>query len=255
MEVTRANLGSQLRSPSIGWSAAIEPVPASGRLRFAQIGNLARLSHEGARAIDLADPNLQQMINKEDKKPISAEDFKGAIWAWGKKINQGEDLPPPKPDEWMCGYIKDFAGSRSSAAFNEAEQALQLIADTRSDAQANWGKYNETALVYYVGKIPAGTKIRAEVTIACRNQEPYGVPVYANVRGWQNGWFDGDWHEYLSFSKNPRYSDYEDKSGEFVVLDSFSDIWVTCEVRSNEPRYSAGEMNIGLFKNWKLSLA
>ena len=255
VNLTRASLGRQLRSADIGWSAAIDPVPKTGRVRFSQIGNLARVQHTGAKNIDLTNTKLQQMIGEESKRPIGPGDFKGAIWSWGKTVTYGDNLPPPRPDEWMSGYINEFPGSRSLAAFNVTEQAMDLTADTRSGAQENWGKYNESALVYYVGRLPAGTKVRAQVSMRSLNQEPYGKPIYANVRGWRNGWFDDDFYQYVSFSTTARGPDYENKSGEFTVTEEYSDIWVTCEVVSNDPRYSAGKMNQGFFKDWKLSLA
>lgn len=241
---------------AVGWSKEIKPVPKSGKINFSDIGNLAVLNHSGAMNISLRNDGLQQMIAEQGKEPIDPADFRGAIWCGGKEIVRGENLPPPNPNEWNFALENNFPGSRSQANWDESEGAMRLVADTRSgDNQLDWNKKNATVLVYYVGRFAAGTRIKAEVTLKNRNQEPYGEVIHAHVRGWENGWHNGIYHEYADFEKNPRYMDYEEKSAEFTVLSGYPDIWVTCEVESNSPRYSEGKQNIGFFKDWKLSLA
>jgi hypothetical protein len=258
IEINTKSLGSRVDLQYVGTYAEIKPVPKAGKIMFSDIGNLTLQEHTGAKNIDLTDPLALQMIGKsEEQKPVDPKDFRGAVWGMGGKIDFTEYQPPPPPDTWFCAFLNDVEGSRSSVVYNKNSKALQLTADVRDgDYQINWGKLNETAAIYYVGRVPAGTKLKAQVSMLSRNQNPYGVAIKAIVRGWKEGWFGGDqsFHEYKEFQKNARYNEYSDFTHEFTVLKGWEDIWVTCEVLSNDPRYG-NDMNIGFFKNWKISLA
>lgn len=255
--ITREAFGIDARDSKIGWSRDIKPVPKSGRVLFADIGNLTTVEHTGARHIDLADDKAQQMLNASDVKPIDPEDFRGAIWSWGKEIFLAPNQPPPEPTGWIGAYINDFPGSNSAAYYSASDGALCCVADTRYPSSQNeWDKLNETALAYYVGRLPAGTKLRAEVKMLAKNQYRYATGGFANVRGWRNGWFgDSEYHQYANFQSGPNSTEYVSRSEEFTVLAGWEDIWVTCEVLSNNCRYSPGDKNITYYKDYKISLA
>ncbi len=256
--ITRASFGRQLRDSEIGWSRDIKPVPKSGRVLFADIGNLTTVEHSGAQHIDLADDKAQQMLNTKGVKPIDPEDFRGAIWCWGRDLSLEPDQPPPPPTAWVAAFINDFSGSRSQAFYDGGKDALCLVADTRTPAgQYEWDVYNETAAAYYVGRIPAGTKLKAEVSMLPKNEDRYGTGGFANIRGWNAGWFgNDDYHQYLNFRTPQQGRDeFVYRSGEFTVLSGWEDIWVTCEVMSNDCRYSPNDRRTTWFKDYRISLA
>jgi hypothetical protein len=256
--ITAKSFEKQLRSEYIGWSKEIKPVPKSGRVLFADIGNLTNSEHSGAEYIDLADDKAQQMLNTKGVKPIDPEDFRGAIWSWGRDLSLEPNQPPPEPTSWIAAFINDFSGSRSQAYYDASTDALCLVADTRTPAgQYEWNVYNETAAAYYVGRIPAGTKLKAEVSMLPKNDYRYGTGGVANIRGWSDGWFgNDDYHQYLNL-RTPRAGDNEFvyRSGEFTVLKGWEDIWVTCEVLSNNCRYNPRDRVTTYYKDYKISLA
>jgi hypothetical protein len=239
----------------VGSYADIKPVPKSGKILLSDIGNLTLREHTGAKNVDLTDDLCQQMIGEQNKKPIDPQDFRGAIWRGGKKVDFTDYAPPPPPDTWFCAYLNDVAGSGSSAAWDTSENALKLVADVRDgNSQANWGVLNETAAIYYVGRLPAGTNLRAQVAIKSSNQDRYGTPAIARVRGWADGWFGGDqdYHTYHQFTAAPG-SGWVEMETTFTVLRGWEDIWVTCEVLSNDPRYAKGDMNVGHYRDFSIS--
>ena len=257
--ITRQALGAQLRDSMIGWSRDIKPVPKKGRVLFSDIGNLTTVEHSGAKYIDLADDKAQQMINTKDVKPIDPEDFRGAIWSWGRELILEPDQPPPEPTSWIAAYINDFPGSRSRATYDADKDAIYLVADTRTPAsQYEWDVSNETAAAYYVGRLPAGTKLKVEVSMLPKNEERYSSGGKANVRGWSDGWFgNDDYHEYVTLysGQSSNSMEFRTQTAEFTVLRGWEDIWVTCQVRSNSARYSPGERNTTWFKDYRISLA
>lgn len=252
-EITRSALGPQLRTAQIGWSRDLKPVPKSGRIRFDDIGNLSEYEHTGATNIDLSDIQRQSVIGEKDKKPIDPADYRGAIWAMGYRINRGENQPPPNIDSWMLGLINQFSGSRSNGIHDQNEEALYLQCDTNSYYYA---PKSNTVLVYYAGKIPAGTAIKVTGQVRADNTYRYGEGVYSQVRGWPNGWFgEGDYTNYVQNYQRRTRGEYIDVEEEFTVRAGYEDIWVAFECQSNDPKYNGGDLNRGYWRNWKLELA
>ena len=89
--LTRQNLGAQLRAANLGWSAAIEPVPKTGRVRFNQIGNLSNLRHTGEPGIDLSKQKYQQMIGNLTPVTQLQQQRNGAVLfgTWGLRSTRG----------------------------------------------------------------------------------------------------------------------------------------------------------------------
>ena len=80
------------RSDFDGWSRLVKPVPKTGRIKFADIGNLTIREHEGSKDVDLSSDIAQQMIGKQGVKPIDPKDFRGAVWGMGTNLNDDFDL-------------------------------------------------------------------------------------------------------------------------------------------------------------------
>lgn len=261
IEINTKTLGSRVDLQYVGTYYEVRPVPLSGKIMFRDIGNLAVDGHTGAMDVDLTDPAVLQMIGEKNPiKPVDPKDFRGAIWGQGTKIDFTDYQPPPPPDTWFAAFLNTFPGDTSSVTYDASEDALLLIADVRDEYQQNWGKRNESAAIYYVGRFPAGTKLKASVKLKARNDDTYGAEIVANIRGWKEGWFGGDesYHTYRSFSRNSsRFNDdYQLYEQTFTVLAGWEDVWVTCEVLSNDPRYANGhEKNRGWYKDYRISLA
>lgn len=261
IEINTTTVGSRVDLQYVGTYYEVKPVPLSGKIMFRDIGNLAATDHTGATDVDLTDPAILQMIGEKDPiKPVDPKDFRGAIWGQGTKIDFAEYQPPPPPDTWFAAFLDTFPGDTSSVTYDAGEDALLLIADVRDESYQNWGIRNEAAAIYYVGRFPAGTKLKASVKLKARNDDRYGSAIVANVRGWKDGWFGGDegYFTYRSFSRNSsRYNtDYQLYEQSFTVLAGWEDVWVTCEVLSNDPQYANGyEKNRGWFKDYRISLA
>lgn len=257
-EINTTTLDGRVDLQHVGTYYEVKPVPLSGKILFRDIGNLAAIGHTGAADVDLNDPAILQMLGEKDPiKPIDPKDFRGAIWGAGTKVDWTDYIPPTPPDTWFAALLNSFPGDNSSCVYDAGQGAMRLQADVRDTVQSNWNKFNEVACIYYVGRLPAGTKLKAQVAMKSANQDKYGRAIEANVRGWKDGWFGGDqsYHTYLSFSKNRSDNEYAEKSGTFTVIEPWQDIWVTCEVTSNNPRYAKGDQNIGYFRDYKISLA
>jgi hypothetical protein len=262
--VTRESIGAQLRDSMIGWSRDIKPVPKSGRIRFDDIGNLSVIEHAGAKNVGLEDMKFQQMLgNVEIEKPIDILSWRGAIYAMGKptKINSGVDQSPPDPDAWMMGIIQPFAGSRSTADIDSEDNAIRIVADT-----PDWNvQATSTACVYYVGRLPVGTKLKVSVELTGRNQERWGQPIVCSFRGWPAGWFGNqtgqgegvDYNNYIQFSRRTSQGpgEWQSYDTQIEIVEGFEDLWVAVECRSNEAGRDEGKLNIGYFRGIKIELA
>jgi hypothetical protein len=242
----------------VGWSADIAPVPKTGRIRFSQIGNLSKFEHGGERNIDLSDQKYQQMIgNLSSVTPIDPEAWRGAIWHMGTKINRGVDQPPPHPDAWMEGFINLWDGSKAGTDYDVEKQAMFVQAHSPAAGRML------TALIYYVGKVPAGTKVKVACDLRAQNDHEYGEPVYLHTRGWSNGWFgtntggSEDFKQYATFQLSTArgYGEWFAYEEEFEVLDGFQDVWVALEVTSNDPARYPGSLNMGWARDLSLKLA
>ena len=258
--LTRQNLGAQLRAANLGWSAAIEPVPKTGRVRFNQIGNLSNLRHTGEPGIDLSKQKYQQMIgNLTPVTPIDPAAWRGAIWYMGTKINKGLDQPPPNPDSWSEQFIRLWDGALSSTTYDEEKNAMFVQSQT-PDA---YTQVTSTALVYYVGKIPAGTRVKVSCDLRGQNDNQYGQPLYLHVRGWPNGWFGTDPNaavqhkQYLTFQHSTAkgYGKWFDYADEFDVMSEYQDVWLALEVTCNDPSRYPRSFNMGWVRNLKVELA
>lgn len=264
LELSRRAFGRQLRDADIGWSRDITAVPKSGRVRFSDIGNLSELEHAGAKGVDLASIKYQQMLGRlEAEKPIDPIEWRGAIYAMGNptKINSEPEQPPPNPDAWMSGRIQPFPGSRSGADIDDEQNAIRIFTDTPS-----WNMQpTATACIYYVGKLPAGTKLKVGVELTGRNQERWGQPIVASFRGWPAGWFGNETGQgvdidYANFVQFKRFTsqgpgEWREYEAEIEITPGFEDLWVAVECRSNESGIEQGKLNIGYFRGIKIELA
>lgn len=258
--LTRQNLGAQLRTANLGWSAAIEPVPKTGRVRFNQIGNLSNVRHTGEPGIDLSKQKYQQMIgNLTPVTPIDPAAWRGAIWYMGTNINRGPDQPPPNPDSWSEQYVRRWDGAISSTDY-DAEKNAMFVQAQSPDAG---GELTSTALVYYVGKLPVGTRVKVSCELRGQNDERYQEPLSLYVRGWPNGWFGTDpnaavqHYEYFEFKHFTaqgygRWYEYDD---EFDVIAGYQDVWLALEVTCNDPSRYPRSINPGWMRNLKVELA
>lgn len=263
--VTRKSIGAQLRESMVGWSRDIKPVPKSGRrIRFDDIGNLSVIEHTGAKNVDLAGMKFQQMLgNVEIEKPIDILSWRGAVYAMGKptKITSGVDQSPPDPDAWMTAVVQPFDGSRSTADIDDEDNAIRIVADTPDSNEPP----TSTACVYYVGKLPAGTKLKVSVELTGRNEERWGQPIFCSFRGWPAGWFGNetgqgegvDYINYIQFSRRTSQGPGEWQSyyAQIEIVEGFEDLWVAVECRSNESGREEGKLNIGYFREIKIELA
>ena len=264
LEIGRRAFGRQLRDALVGWSRDIKPVPKSGRARFDDIGNLSVVEHTGAKNVDLSSIKFQQMLGRlEAEKPIDPIEWRGAVYAMGKptKLNRGDGQPPPDPDAWMVGYIQPFQGSRSTADIDNEQDAIRIVTDTAG--------YNElptaTACVYYVGRLPVGTKLKVSVELTGRNQERWGQPIVCSFRGWPAGWFGSetgqgegvDYNNYIQFRRRTSQGpgQWQSYDTQIEIVEGFEDLWVAVECRSNDAGKDEGKLNIGYFRGIKIELA
>ena len=264
LNLSRRTLGRQLRDAMIGWSRDIKPVPKSGRTRFDDIGNLSVIEHAGAKNVDLSSIKFQQMLGRlEAEKPIDPIEWRGAIYAMGNptKINIEPDQPPPNPDEWMAGFIQPFAGSRSTADIDSDDNAIRIVTDT-----PDWNELpTNTACVYYVGRLPVGTKLKVSVELTGRNQERWGQPIVCSFRGWPSGWFGNetgqgegvDYNNYIQFTRRTSQGPgkWQSYDTQIEIVEGFEYLWVAVECRSNDSGKDEGKLNIGYFRGIKIELA
>lgn len=174
-EINTTTLDGRVDLQHVGTYYEVKPVPLSGKILFRDIGNLAAIGHKGAMDVDIADPAILQMIGEKDPiKPVDPKDFRGAIWGAGTKVDWTDYIPPTPPDTWFAALLNTFPGDSSSCVYDAGQGAMRLQADVRDTVQSNWNKFNEVACIYYVGRLPAGTKLKAQVAMKSANQDRYG---------------------------------------------------------------------------------
>lgn len=240
-----------------GWSRDVVGAPASGRIKFETIGNLADREHKDVKSVDLSEQRFLNLINKYDTdKDIDPVMWRGAVWGNGKKVRAGDpSKEPPQPDEMDFAVANDYGGDHAGR-WDANEEAYFLQCQTRSGEQINWNKNCASYLVNYVGRFPAGTRLTMSFEHRAKNQERYGDGSYVWCRGWRDGYFQGgDYHDYVAKGFSPRDYGFKSYSETFTVISSHPDVWVAFEVQDNQPRYHPNSYNRAFIKNWKIKLA
>ena len=82
------------------------------------------------------------------------------------------------------------------------------------------GGSTQIRLPCYVGRFASGTRLKFEMEMENRNQNKYGPEIKALIRGWESGWFGGEFYTYVEWAKSNRGDGFGKFSTDFRVMDT-----------------------------------
>ena len=238
---------------SVGFSREILPCPSSGRISFRQIGDLRE--YDGA-PISMDDERLLNC-----RKPAPAgdgtyyqpdatndpSDYYDALWGSEGVVNRGKELPMNPIGSWNENFPGTYPLDSSSEdnSFNYrgvtakglgfrmyAKSEARYVFVGMDPANPGYGLYEwryyprSVNAVGYIGRFEAGTRLSmAFETYSMIGADKWKQTAgYWSVRGWTQGFFQGDSKTYeegrvVIRAKHTQIVD-------IVVNDAHKDIWI-----------------------------
>lgn len=206
---------------SVGFSREIPPCPSSGRITFKQIGDLREYSNQ---PISMDD---ERLLNCRKPAPVGdgsyyqpdpsndPSDFYDAIWGSEGVVNRARELPMNPLGSWNENFPGTYPldSDFEENSFNYrgmTAQGLGFRAYAKSVARYEfirpdpnnpgygiyeWRYYPQTVNpVGYIGKFDAGTRLSMafETASYISGEKWQQTAGYWAVRGWTQGFFQGD---------------------------------------------------------------
>jgi hypothetical protein len=255
---------------SVGFFREIQPCPSSGRISFKQIGDLRE--YDGV-PVEMDDDRLLNC-----RKPAPAgdgayyqpaatndpSDYYNAVWGSEGVVNRGRELPMNPIGTWNENFPPPYPldswweeGSFQYRGVTAKDQGFRIYCT--SEARYEWtgeigpgggGIYKwryykkATNAVGYIGRFDAGTRL----SMALETTSYSSVRGGWSVRGWTQGFFQGDQKIYnegsVSRGANTQTVDIE-------VDDAHKDIWIAFQQDSDDDSDTQQSFELNNFWIWR----